>query len=234
MDTYEERDRARQAVLLRATFGKDQPPSFPVALNLRRCGGVLARLRGAFRRDTPHVWASKAGDVYPTREQAAYADWMDTPEYRKYWDAHSEASRIVKAEHIQAADYGEPIFYNDRYFDSIDEFLADLEDDEEERPIWVWASEETDFHFDLQDALGNYLLDNHHEDAECDHMDELIAFYQQWAAKQTLRSFWESHKRIVVIDATAFAEVLADAKLTLDIPPTLDSPYAIKAPQGAL
>ncbi len=224
MTEYEERNRSRQAVLMRCKWASGLPIKFPVPLSLS--GGPW--WKRVFRALRINAWSSSEGDVFATREHAAFADHMQTEAYKQYWARRAAASRIVNAKRVvDAAEYHDAVLINDRVYDDIDECIADVQDDEGHLPAWVHGTTSSEFAFDMQDALGNYLSDNHHEDAELSHMDELKAFFAAWSAKQDVRTYWEDSKTIVVLDRAAFDLELAEAKAFLALPAPMKCPYAV-------
>ena len=54
-------------------------------------------------------------------------------------------------------------------------------------------------------------MDEHHEDAECRHLDKLLDFYAEWKKGETVTTYWPA-KAIIVIDAARFAAEIDAAK----------------------
>ena len=84
-------------------------------------------------------------------------------------------------------------------------------------PAWCFATTESGFDFDLTEAIETYLSDEHHEDASDSirGWKELEAFWKEWSAKQTLSTYWQDCKNIVVLDRPRYEAELAAAQALL-------------------
>lgn len=183
------------------------------------------------RRGEPNCWALPDGSaVYLDREWAEKAAYMKTEEYRDGIRKRAEASRLVKAEIVE--NWGGWVTTTgdeDDYFGSVEELLerhgdrlawADVPAEEipSELPSWAYCTTEDTFNFDIEDAIRNYLNDNHHADAD-DWIEDwagLDAFWKEWIAKQKVISYFIDYKRIVVIDREKYETELATAKAYLE------------------
>lgn len=215
-DEYKEREAARQAVLMRCDFVGGAPASFPVPMRLSRCkdGGE------------PNAWASAKGDIYRSAEQAAFADHMETEEYKSYWRRRSAANHLVKATAIDAQQYDGPVVDgDDNYYATVDDFL---ERHDSENPSWIAACKTEEFNFDLEGHLNSYVSENHHEDAELEFTTELSVFFADWCRRQSLVSWHEDRKTVVVLDRSEFERELVHAKLVLEETVPMASPYGVK------
>lgn len=97
------------------------------------------------------------------------------------------------------------------YAGSIEELVENLIDMGSAPPSYCYVTTAKGFDFDLEDAIENYLMDEHHEDAECRDLPKLIDFFNEWKKTETVTTYWPG-STVVVIDATRFAEEIAAAK----------------------
>ncbi|KAB2680524.1 hypothetical protein [Brucella tritici] len=188
--------------------------------------------------DNPNCFATANGKrVFVEREWAEKSMLMDTEAYSDAIRRRVEASRLVKATIVENWNgwitcTGD----EDDYFDSVDSLLEryadraaqwktpDGEDPTEDEikealPAWAFCTTEELFHFDIVDAVENYLSDNHHDDARdfITGWDQLEKFWKSWSAKQTnLTSYFIDYSSIVVIDPERFAAELVDAQQYLE------------------
>jgi hypothetical protein len=91
---------------------------------------------------------------------------------------------------------------NDGYFESVDELIEWVEDQDEEdeivMPDWVFLCEEHNHTVDIDSAI-EQALEEAYEDAEFDYLDELYAFMKQWNDKQNLKSYSPDYKKILLL-----------------------------------
>ena len=96
------------------------------------------------------------------------------------------------------------------YAGSIEELVDNLTDIGAGAPSYCYVTTAKGFDFDLEDAIETYLMDEHHEDAECRDLPKLIDFFNEWKKTETVTTFWPG-STIVVIDAARFADEIAAA-----------------------
>lgn len=176
--------------------------------------------------DDPNCWATPDGRVYRDKEWAEKAIELDSREYKDASRARIEAGRLVRAEVMDGwTGWVTTCGDEDDYFSSVDELLerhgdhlawAGVPDEEipSSLPAWAFCTTEDTFDFDIEDAIRNYLADNHHADADdfIDDWDGLDRFWREWSAKQHVTSYLIDYKRIVVIDPARYEAELAAAK----------------------
>lgn len=180
----------------------------------------------------PNCWATPDGNaVYTDREWAEKVAHMKTEEYRQNLRKYSDARHLVSAEVVDGwTGWVTTNGDEDDYFSSVEELLErhgdqkswdGVPDDEisSKLPAWAFCTTEDTFHFDIVDAVENYLNDNHHEDAR-DWIEDwagLEAFWKEWSAKQSkLCSYFIDYKHIVVIDRARYEAELAAARAYLE------------------
>ena len=176
----------------------------------------------------PNCWALPDGSaVYLDKEWAEKAAYMKTDEYREAIRKRMEAGRLVKAEAVEGYTGWVTISGDeDDYFSSVEELLerhgdrlawAGVPDEEipSKLPAWAFCTTEDTFDFDIEDAIRNYLSDNHHADADdwIEDWSGLDKFWTEWSAKQSkLCSYFIDYKHIVVIDRPRYEAELEAAK----------------------
>lgn len=207
------------------------------------CQFVSVKITGKFdpfkpvplrlKRDhkNPNLWATADGRrVFNSEEWAVKAMEMDTPEYRETGEKRMQAARLVRAEVVEgytgwvttsgdeddyAADVGELL---ENHADRLAWGGMDTADIPENLPAWAFCCTEDVFDFDIEDAINNYVNDNHHEDA-ADRIKDwkgLNDFWASWSGKQTdILSYFMDVKRIVVIDSERYEAELSAAKAYL-------------------
>lgn len=118
-----------------------------------------------------------------------------------YWlrcGSCAERRRFEKADKVLAKDYSGPVEHNGYFFGKLEEFLESCEDNDEQ-PEYAYACDvRIGASFD-PDRVAEDLIENTHEDFEPEHVDELVAFFEQWNAKQE-QVWWESTATVVVLD----------------------------------
>lgn len=179
----------------------------------------------------PNCWALPDGSaVYLEKEWAEKATYMKTEEYRVDIRKRADASHLVKAEVVEGwTGWVTTNGDEDDYFSSVEELLERHEDRlydlvkaegitaeqiPQHLPAWAYCTTEDTFDFDIEDAIRNYLEDNHHADAD-DWIEDwkgLDEFWKEWSAKQSVTSYFIDYKHIVVIDRERYETELAAAK----------------------
>ncbi|WP_438852628.1 hypothetical protein [Brevundimonas nasdae] len=97
------------------------------------------------------------------------------------------------------------------YAASIEELVEHLADIGAATPSYCYVTTARGFDFDLEDAIETYLMDEHHEDAECNDLPKLIDFFNEWKKTETVTTYWPG-STVVVIDPARFADEIAAAK----------------------
>lgn len=97
------------------------------------------------------------------------------------------------------------------YAASIEELVEHLADIGAATPSYCYVTTAKGFDFDLEDAIESYLMDEHHEDAECSDLPRLIDFFNEWKKTETVTTYWPG-STVVVIDPARFADEIAAAK----------------------
>jgi hypothetical protein len=164
----------------------------------------------------------------PTAERfAVQLDWAEalearvlqrnddqTPEGWARRRSLEDAKALVAAPTIPASEWSDWVCDGEEtYAASIEEFVEMVTDidPEAEPPAYCWATYEKGFDFDLEDAIENYLADEHHEDAEESTLGALIDFYKEWRKTARVKTFFPA-KEVVVIDPVRFAAKVEAAK----------------------
>lgn len=182
-------------------------------------GYVLKRADGD---EKPNCWAAygekldNGGIIYDTEYLARYVAERDWPCVKAIQYEAGELRKKLKAKRIPFADSDDDMIMvsDDRVYDR-DDALDRLQDDER---CWVFGTEEHAFNFDIEEALDNHLEDSFEEASE--HVvdrEGLRAFWSAWSAKQSLTTYYEDSDRILVIDAAAFEQQVAEWQARLDL-----------------
>lgn len=189
----------------------DHPEGEPLGLRLER------------NDKSPNVWAAPHnGVVYSKQDIARSAYEMSLPSYREAQRARVDASRLLKAQQVDASEYLGWVTLNgdgDDYFSHPEELLEWCQDVQEmAKPAFCWGTNEQPLRFDLLETLIDHVHDNHFEDA-ADHLidvEELSQFWTQWSAKQTLLSYFIDYTTVVVLDHALFAIAVEEARAVLE------------------
>lgn len=201
-----------------------------IAIPADHKGGPIPLLIKHAHDVEPNCWAMPDGSaVYIEREWAEKSAFMKTEEYRDNIRKRQAASSLVRA--VVVENYDGWVTTTGDEDDYAEEVAALLEkhgdrlawagvadaDIPAQLPAWAYCCTEDGFDFDLEERLECYLQDSHHESARDMLVDEkeLFEFWTAWSAKQTLKSYYIDHKRIVVIDRPRYEAELAAAKAYL-------------------
>ena len=198
----------------------DKHEGGPVPLTIKYCAD-----------GEPNCWALPDGSaVYLDKEWAEKAAYMKTDEYRVNIRRRVDAGHLVKATVVKGWDgwvttNGE----EDDYFSSVEELLerhgdrlawagVPIEEIPSNLPAWAFCTTEDTFGFDIEDAICNYLEDNHHADADewIEDWKGLNEFWETWSAKQNVTSYFIDYKHIVVIDRERYEAEMTAAKAYLE------------------
>ena len=70
-----------------------------------------------------------------------YKDWWDFEDITsKHIIGKSDSEKFEDAEKIKSSDWKDPVFYNDKYYDSVEELLDDVESSGDDAPAWVFGT----------------------------------------------------------------------------------------------
>lgn len=173
-------------------------PSEPLQLFVRRPDGTM---RDQVHHACAHcrVISPSRDDAYDCCRQFRCACGAEMERYRTKCSSCYEAAREEKAEEVP---YDGGCVYcerTDRYFNSMGEYLDDTEPGEEAEFLFACdvvrlADASADR---IVTGIVEDLISDHHEDAEVDHYDELVAAVGAWLAKQTTESWSPNYKRKV-------------------------------------
>lgn len=188
------------------------------------CGQCYSPRVYACREDAAHIAAREAAEaccVPPTCSVCGV-------EVARPWTMcakHREQAMLRRATPVPAAEWTDPVHRDDMtgdwgegYSSSVHYLLEwwDFEHGVEigptpAPPAWCWPCKPVDFALDLERILES-ALDEFHEDAGDDlvAVDALDAFVEAWNKKQSLRTWYPDHTRVVVLDEARFRALLAD------------------------
>lgn len=195
-------------------------------LNLRddvdRTRPVPILIKVAKGDETPNVFYAPAAERFAA--DLAGAELLErraasfTPEARSALAERREAEALIKAETIAAEDWtGWVSDGEEAYASTVEELVERIVDLGGEAPSHCYTTVAKGFDFSLEDAIENYLMDEHHENAECRHLDKLLAFYAEWKKGETVTTYWPANT-IIVVDPDRFAAQIAKAKALLAKP----------------
>jgi hypothetical protein len=134
--------------------------------------------------------------------------------------AEQEAARFEKAAKLTEAEFiksnaAENMLYDERHdhwfrdLDDAEEWYAD--DEERERPAYLWCTEPVGREPDFAGHVGSLLAENFHDDADEqipeDAWKELAAFEQKWWGDYSPTSFEINYSRCVLLNAEGSAEI---------------------------
>jgi hypothetical protein len=168
----------------------------------------------------PNVWyAPQADRLAPSPETARYLEEREavraeqsSPEATATRQALRDARSLIAAETIPADEWkGWVCDGEETYAGSVEELVENLIDMGAASPSYCYVTTAKGFDFDLEDAIETYLMDEHHEDAECRDLPKLIDFFNEWKKTETVTTYWPG-STIVVIDAARFADEIAAAR----------------------
>ncbi|WP_375553352.1 hypothetical protein [Roseovarius mucosus] len=148
-------------------------------------------------------------------------------EVGKSWTACAscrEKNKLRRATPIPAADWNDPVEvdgmhgeWGDGYSSCPAELLNTWEEEnwvevgpQPQPPAYCWPCTSRLIRLDAENLLES-AVDDMHEDAadQIVDADELVAFIEAWNAKQTCRSWYPDHSRVVVLDEARFAALIA-------------------------
>lgn len=118
--------------------------------------------------------------------------------------AEREQKRFEAAEKVTLEDYDGPVYWNDEYYDSVDELLDHCENCEFEIPQYVWATKRCEFRIDAVELVSEQLeRQEMYEDAIEDIPEQatktLQAYLDVWCKEIDLVSFLCDTKRAVLL-----------------------------------
>ena len=171
--------------------------------------------------ETPNVFYAPNAERFAVDLKAAeyleQAAALHTPEARKREADVRAAKALIAAptltpEEWAASDDGAKWVCDgeETYAASIEELVEHLADIGAATPSYCYVTTARGFDFDLEDAIETYLMDEHHEDAECRDLPKLIDFFNEWKKTETVTTYWPG-STVVVIDAARFSDEIAAA-----------------------
>ena len=138
-----------------------------------------------------------------------YRDWFPESDISsKHYLATTDAELFDEAEKISIDDYNGVLFYDDRYFDSVDELLEWWEyQDVDCDPSFVWACDtnpvklQLDLESYVSEALEEHGYEGLSERSQFEHLFDKLRFIQdnfvERAAKETVS--YPNYKKAVVL-----------------------------------
>ena len=136
---------------------------------------------------------------------------------------HREQAGLRRANPIPAADWKDPVHRDDMrgdwgegYSSSVSDLLEWWADENwvevgpvPSAPAYCWPCVPTDFRLDVERILEG-VLNEFHEGAadEIVDADSLYDFVEAWNQKQTLRTWYPDHTRVIVLDEDRFKDLL--------------------------
>lgn len=177
---------------------------------------------------SPTIYAAKEDVARQTAIQAAQrccepesckrcGGELDYPSYAACRPCR-EILKLRRAEEVEYSDCDAPIFSDDvsgswgeGYSGEIHELEEYCEDANCDLPCYVHPCIATHFKFDPADVLDR-AHDNHHEDAvdQIEDVEGLFAFFKEWNAKQSMRSYFPDYKKVIVLDRARFDEMIIE------------------------
>jgi hypothetical protein len=124
----------------------------------------------------------------------------------------STANRTEKATEIEQFDGAVYCAQRDKYWSNLEEFQdwAACRDEDEDLPEWLFTCAAKKFaRIDASDVVQSE-LEEHHEDAEVDDIEELQEFLNKWCDKQSLESLQPDYSRKLSV-AKILAAVAGEA-----------------------
>ncbi|MCG2662894.1 hypothetical protein [Brevundimonas sp.] len=172
--------------------------------------------------ETPNIFYAPTAERFAVDLKAAeYLEThaaTQTPEAKAHARAVREAKALISAPTLTPEEWSKSEEWADwvcdgeeTYASSVEELVEQLADMEVATPSYCYVTTARGFDFDLENAVETYLMDEHHEDAECTHLDKLIDFFNEWKKTETVKTYWPG-STIVVIDPARFADEIAAAK----------------------
>lgn len=167
--------------------------------------------------ETPNVYYSPNAQRFAVHlewaEQLERANAEHTPEARSHREKVRAARTLIEAPTITPDDWkGKWVCDGEEtYAGSVDELVDQITDEGREAPAYCYTTISRGFDFDLEEAVESYLMDEHHEDAECRDLPRLLAFFEEWKKTETVTTYWPD-KTIVIIDQERFDVAIAEAR----------------------
>jgi len=184
-----------------------------------RSAPIPIRIKVAKEDEQANAYYAPAADRLVA--SLAYAELLEktaasqTPEAKAARESLRDAMALVDAEIVDAAAWtGWVCDGEEAYATSVEELVEHLVDIGGEPPAYCYTTEEKGFDFDLEGAIETYLMDEHHEDAECTHPQKLLDFYAEWKKGETVTTYWPA-KAIIVIDQARFDAEIEAAKAVI-------------------
>lgn len=181
------------------------------------CGhcGILYPLKDYGGRDALSMATSCCDPKCSVCGERCSRGWTLCMTHRKEREEAREKARFEKAEKIELGGYAGAFVYipgakNEGYVatDDVEDELVAMHHDGRKIPAWGWATNKRSSHFDLEDALRNYLVDEHHEDAWDWVNVTLLRIAGEILDQATLEvaSYWEDESRAIVLPSIADIE----------------------------
>jgi hypothetical protein len=86
--------------------------------------------------------------------------------------------------------------YQDGFFESLEDALDYYASEDEEPPEFFFLTKEIPFKLDFESVVRN-VLEDHHEDAEVEGLEEITKIVDAWVRDQTLKSYEPDYKRVI-------------------------------------
>ena len=167
--------------------------------------------------ETPNVYYAPNAQRFAVHlewaEQLERANAEHTPEARTHREKVRAARALIEAPTITPDDWkGKWVCDGEEtYAGSVDELVEQIIDEGGAIPAYCYTTTSRGFDFDLEDAVESYLMDEHHEDAECFDLPRLLDFFEEWKKTETVKTYWPD-KTIVIIDQERFDVAIAEAR----------------------
>ena len=127
----------------------------------------------------------------------------------KHIEAKNEAA-FPTLPRIEAYAWDGPVYHEarDRYYESIDDLLEHFDDDDEEKPQWVYPCDVEEFSLDASTILESACDDHCEEMAEevQDDADSLQKLLDDWCKTIRTKTWRPDTGRIVVLEHALFGE----------------------------
>lgn len=115
-----------------------------------------------------------------------------------------EAAAYLSAAKVSWRDWDGPVYCEgagQEVFSDIDEFTDHFENEEEQLPVYVWATITRKLSIRAEDVV-DIALDDHHDDApeQVGDLEELQSSLDKWCESQTVETWFPDMSKVVLLD----------------------------------
>jgi hypothetical protein len=122
------------------------------------------------------------------------------------WHERNDAARFQVAKKVSENEWGGRVFWNDNYYESVDDF-KDVYSDDVDFPDYVWAVDEENLvvNFDINEVVERFTNDTSYEDFDSSDLNGLkefeVAIEKFVEANKDFKSWNSSWKIAVILNA---------------------------------